>query len=272
MNSQIKDLSGMKFGRLTVVSYAGSQSGRKAMWLCKCDCGAEVVKRGDTIQTRNTGCGGPTCMRSKKNNYPSTGDKFGMLTAMSFSKTNKKGGGLYWLFQCDCGNQVSRRWHQVKTGKLDHCGCQSLKKLVTARYGKNNRSAMALIDVYKQYKSRAKAKHRDFTLSLQQFILLICSNCFYCGQPPSNTHVTRKRKFLTLPPEVTYNGIDRYDSGLGYTPENSVTACKICNYAKRDTDILTFLEWAKRVSNVFSNISVEDLDKKKKAAEKSLQL
>ena len=31
---------------------------------------------------------------------------------------------------------------------------------------------------------------------------------------------------------VSYNGIDRLDSSLGYTKDNIVTCCKICNYAK----------------------------------------
>lgn len=37
-NSKFKDLTGQKFGRLSVVQYAGRQ-GRKSTWLCRCECG-----------------------------------------------------------------------------------------------------------------------------------------------------------------------------------------------------------------------------------------
>ena len=269
MNSQIKDLSGMKFGRLTVVSYAGSQSGRKAMWLCKCDCGAEVVKRGDTIQTRNTGCGGPTCMRSKKNNYPSTGDKFGMLTAMSFSMTNKKSGGLYWLFQCDCGNQVSRRWHQVKTGKLDHCGCQSSKKLVEARYGNTDRSIVVITELLRSYKKNASNRNLEFLLTLEQFSHLIKQNCFYCGAEPGSRRRARKRQFLKNPDDLIYNGIERWKSTEGYNKTNCVPCCFICNYSKRTLDGMRFIRWIRSISE---RCGVDDSvwKERKKAIEISL--
>ena len=33
------DMVGKRFGRLTVIEYAGTSKQRKAMWICKCDCG-----------------------------------------------------------------------------------------------------------------------------------------------------------------------------------------------------------------------------------------
>ena len=39
-----KDLTGQRFGRLRVVSYAGPNNG--ATWRCVCDCGGETVKQG----------------------------------------------------------------------------------------------------------------------------------------------------------------------------------------------------------------------------------
>ena len=42
--SRVKDLTGNKYGRLTVVSRNGSSKGSKnALWLCKCECGNEVT-------------------------------------------------------------------------------------------------------------------------------------------------------------------------------------------------------------------------------------
>lgn len=51
-------LSGMRFGRLTVVRESGRINGKVA-WLCKCDCGNEKVVTGNALRcgdTRSCGC------------------------------------------------------------------------------------------------------------------------------------------------------------------------------------------------------------------------
>ena len=53
-----KDLTGMTFGRLTVLRPAGTVCGRAA-WLCRCECGREVAVRGDHLRyghTASCGC------------------------------------------------------------------------------------------------------------------------------------------------------------------------------------------------------------------------
>lgn len=52
-----KDLTGMRFGDLTVVGPAESSNG-KAMWLCRCACGRDVTARGGHLQSGSTtSCG-----------------------------------------------------------------------------------------------------------------------------------------------------------------------------------------------------------------------
>lgn len=38
----MKDLTGKKFGKLTVINYAFSEKGRR-IWKCRCDCGKEIL-------------------------------------------------------------------------------------------------------------------------------------------------------------------------------------------------------------------------------------
>jgi hypothetical protein len=54
-----KDLEGRRFGRLLVLSYAGTKKGRRsAWWLCVCDCGRRGEFRGDQlISGHTTSCG-----------------------------------------------------------------------------------------------------------------------------------------------------------------------------------------------------------------------
>ena len=54
------DLTGEKYGRLTVVSFDKLEK-RKAYWKCSCDCGLSVVVSGNNLRSGNTkSCG---CLR-----------------------------------------------------------------------------------------------------------------------------------------------------------------------------------------------------------------
>lgn len=57
---RLKDLYGMKFGKLTVIKRMGSNKYKKALWLCKCDCdGNEKVYIGTELisgHTKSCGC------------------------------------------------------------------------------------------------------------------------------------------------------------------------------------------------------------------------
>ena len=58
--ARVKDMTGMKFGRLTVVSLNEevSKQKKKLHWNCKCECGNEVIVRGDSLRNgRTTSCG-----------------------------------------------------------------------------------------------------------------------------------------------------------------------------------------------------------------------
>lgn len=53
-----KDMTGQKIGRLLVLSYSGTIGNRRS-WLCRCDCGNEVVRMGSDLRvgdTRSCGC------------------------------------------------------------------------------------------------------------------------------------------------------------------------------------------------------------------------
>ncbi len=57
------DLIGQKFGRLTVVSCAGSNRHQKKIWLCRCDCGTEITTTtGDLKSGTTRSC---TCLQKE---------------------------------------------------------------------------------------------------------------------------------------------------------------------------------------------------------------
>ncbi len=52
----IKDLTGMKFGKLTAIKYF--KTGNSLKWICKCDCGNEIICYGYDLQRgRTVSCG-----------------------------------------------------------------------------------------------------------------------------------------------------------------------------------------------------------------------
>ena len=59
---KVKDLTGQKFGRLTVVEHIGftepnKHGSRYAIWKCKCDCGNYINRSVDVIKRGKSSCG-----------------------------------------------------------------------------------------------------------------------------------------------------------------------------------------------------------------------
>lgn len=56
---RIKDITGHKFGSLTVEKFVGRTKTRSSVWLCKCDCGKETTVSGAQLRngkTQSCGC------------------------------------------------------------------------------------------------------------------------------------------------------------------------------------------------------------------------
>ena len=71
----LKDLTGQKFGQLTVIAqtdYFITKSGkRRVMWLCECECGRQLNVRTNDLKSGNT----QTCGKCKyENRYEEKGD------------------------------------------------------------------------------------------------------------------------------------------------------------------------------------------------------
>lgn len=60
---RLKDMTGLRFGKLTVIEKAGNTKRGGAIWKCKCDCGNEKIVRGADLRSRHTqSCG---CIHSE---------------------------------------------------------------------------------------------------------------------------------------------------------------------------------------------------------------
>lgn len=81
---KLVDLTSMRFGRLTVIKraedYIQKNGHRTVMWLCKCDCGNEIIAQGISLKNGNTkSCGclqkeTMSIIHKKYNTYDLTGE------------------------------------------------------------------------------------------------------------------------------------------------------------------------------------------------------
>ena len=78
---QLIDITGNKYGRLTVIKRDGKSKDHQAMWLCECECGNQVrVRSKDLRSGHTTSCG---CYNRELVSSQIAGQKFNMLTALT---------------------------------------------------------------------------------------------------------------------------------------------------------------------------------------------
>ena len=124
--SNTKNLTGQKFGKLTVLKKDMSSLGNKSgcSWVCSCDCGNIITVLGKSLKTKDkTSCG--KCVSTKEEDL--TGQKFGKLTVLQKAKKeNVKNTYGYWLCECECGNKKIIMGRALKKGQKS-CGCERSK-------------------------------------------------------------------------------------------------------------------------------------------------
>ena len=127
---KVKDLTGQRFGKLTVLGRAGSDIAG-ACWLCKCDCGNyKIVPRRNLVGGDTRSCGCIRCGRPMEN---LAGRRFGRLTVIRVVEKdymNSGHGNALWLCRCDCGQETVVKSSNLKTSHTQSCGCLKSPKIM----------------------------------------------------------------------------------------------------------------------------------------------
>jgi hypothetical protein len=137
--SAMIDITGHRYGRLTVLRFAFSNEKGRACWYCQCDCGTEITAHGALLRTGNTqSCG---CLKKGPPTKDITGHRFGRLIAIERVGQTKQGMAI-WLCQCDCGGRTKSRICHLTTGHTVSCGCR--KQTINLKHGhaRNNGSSL----------------------------------------------------------------------------------------------------------------------------------
>lgn len=129
MEKDNDDLIGYKIGLLEVMSYYDTKKYGKR-YLCKCDCGQEIIRYGTLIRTNRVhSCG---CQKGKWNKgkvrsaraVEHIGEQYNMLTIVGYEKNNRKNQyGYLMVCKCKCGNITKQAYADLVNGKVKSCGC-----------------------------------------------------------------------------------------------------------------------------------------------------
>ena len=111
-----KDLTGQKFGELTVLEKTEQRDQGSIVWKCQCSCGNIVYWPGDRLQqTKTPNCG---CLKSL------IGEKFGKLTVIAECGRSKNR-DIVWECECECGTHIFTTTHNLRDKRTIGCGCSS---------------------------------------------------------------------------------------------------------------------------------------------------
>jgi len=123
-----KDLTGRRFGRLTVMTLSDVRGAMNQLrWCCLCDCGKSVVVYGSALRrglTKSCGCYAretktTRCLKDL------TGQRFEKLTVLRRASTIK--GNTMWECRCDCGKITLAGAANLSTGHTASCGCGEVR-------------------------------------------------------------------------------------------------------------------------------------------------
>ena len=135
-------------------------------------------------------------------------------------------------------NNVRKKWRKENPEEYKQQGRdwrkyeESNPELLKRRNESIKRFGQTIRGRYIHYKSGAKQRGLEFSLTLEQFELFWKKPCYYCGG------------------EIETIGLDRVDNNIGYTMDNIVPCCITCNNMKRDLTQEKFISQCKQISNV----------------------
>lgn len=234
------DLTGKRFGNLTVIEKSYKDKHRKIHWKCQCDCGNIIYPATDNLKSGNTwrckSCG----EKSKIQNI--IGKKFGKITIIDIDSYNP----IKCKCKCECGNIKIIGLKDLRSGRTVSCGCFARKKNseIHTIHGKSH---SRLFSIWVNMISRCENKNIDtYNYYGKRGISVCCEwrNDFTKFYEWAVNHGYKDN--LTL---------DRIDNDKNYSPDNCrwATMKEQSNNTRRNRMITyngetkTLQQWAEKI-------------------------
>ncbi len=287
---KFKDLTGMKFGKLTAIErtedHISPKGKHTTMWFCKCECGKyKVISRNNLIKGITKSCG---CLQKEIAHSTSFQDltdmRFGRLTVLYRSENDKQNKTI-WHCKCDCGNEVDVRATSLKQGVTQSCGCLQYEKSKELnneirKYDNDGNIIKKECQCCKRMLSIEEFYKNSYTADGYNGICKYCQSHSLNGR--YNTYkkgaINRNIKFDLNKEEFAlitsqkchycgeysneyfgnkYSGIDRVDSSIGYNINNIVPCCAICNRMKSDYNVSN---WFDQMYKILKHIGYKEIE------------
>jgi len=123
-----EDLSGQRFGMLTVLGIDKTYHGRGIFWKCQCACGSTKSYRSSIlISGKVKSCGCESRKQTAARRFVDlVGERFGRLKVLAVDHKEYDSDGnttYYWRCRCDCENEMVVRGTSLRNGDTRSCGC-----------------------------------------------------------------------------------------------------------------------------------------------------
>lgn len=223
----IFDLTGQRFGSLTVLSFVSRSKGA-ILWQCQCECGSVIEVTSQSLRTNKSTCGKKSCQGHQTKDL--VGQVFGALKVRAF--IGRINGMAVWSCLCGCGSIINASTNDLLVDGVTHCDADASCNVERHIEQPMPNYTTAIRKRYASYALKAYAAGMHFSLSEEGFVSFLLGDCVYCGEQSVNA----------------CNGIDRIDSDGGYDIENCVSCCKWCNWAKRDRSYDAFIKWLETIT------------------------
>ena len=129
------DLTGQKFGRLTVLKKGKIDKNGHAYWICLCECGNQVEVAGTNIirgLTQSCGCLHKEICHNLFTDKNIIGKKFGKLTVLELLPGEITTGSIAKC-KCECGKITYVTRKNLTSGHTQSCGCLRSKGEIKIR-------------------------------------------------------------------------------------------------------------------------------------------
>lgn len=144
---KLKDLTGEKFGDITILKRDNSK--KRVYWKYKCVCGIQGSIRGDRLKNKILKC---------FHKEDLSGQQFGRWLVIK--EVESQGKYRAWLCECQCENKTRRvvLGMNLKSNKSRSCGCISIENKTT-----HNMSNKRIYNIYRGIIARCNnPNHRDY--------------------------------------------------------------------------------------------------------------
>ena len=262
--SRLIDLTGQKFGLLTVVKFSRQDRRGNALWECLCECGKVSIKAGYHLKSGNTkSCG---CLRSRQNAkfVDLTGQEFGSLKVLRYVGNNKH---RQSMFECECScknkTRIITMGGSLKNGNTKSCGCFKVAKCIDM-HTKHNLNNTKIYRIFYGIKDRCN-NHKNHA---------------YCNYGGRGIAICNEWKddFQSFYNWSMANGyeegltIDRIDNDGNYCPENCRWTTRIEQQSNRRVNLYVYLNGKKMTITELARITGENRETLRRRYHKNLPL